>query len=141
MDGKAGWQPRSKFLCAGFAAALTAFVLLRFVAFELFSGGAPAGLTVGVGSALLLGVILVPIGFPIASNRWLGPTGYRAIPCLAGALLLVLPLSFATIHLLPALNGSTDEIHAIKMGYPVFWTALLVPTALRLGKKASPPGQ
>ena len=42
---------------------------------------------------------------------------------------------------LAKLNGSTDEIHAIKMGYPVFWTALLVPSALRLGKKANPPGQ
>ncbi len=27
------------------------------------------------------------------------------------------------------------SIHAIKMGYPVFWTALLVPLALLLGKE------
>ena len=80
---------------------------------------------------------LVPTLFPLISNRWLDPT-YRRTPLyLVVALILVLPLSFATIRLLPALNGSTDEIHAIKMGYPVFWTALLVPSALWLGKKKS----
>jgi len=35
----------------------------------------------------------------------------------------------------PAVNGSTDQIHAIKMGYPVFWTALLIPVAMGLGRK------
>jgi hypothetical protein len=57
----------------------------------------------------------------------------RTTPC--RRLILVLPLSFTTIRMLPALNGSTDELHSIKMGYPVFWAALIVPLALRIGRK------
>jgi hypothetical protein len=135
MNGHPPWSARLKFFAAGFIASLAAFVVERFVAFELFSGGAPAGLTVVVAGAFILGVALVPIVVPVVSKRWLAPTSYLAVLYLFGALLLVLPLSFATVRVLPALNGSSDEIHAIKMGYPVFWTALLVPTALRLGKK------
>ena len=112
---------------------------LQVPRFELFSGGAPAGLTASVAGAFVLGAALVPVVLPLARRRWLVPTSYLAMPYLALALLLVLPLSFATIHVVPALNGSSDEIHAIKMGYPVFWTALLVPAALRLGKKRAPP--
>jgi hypothetical protein len=44
-------------------------------------------------------------------------------------------LSFITVAEFPALNGGTSEIDATKMGYPVLWTALLVPLALRLGRK------
>lgn len=54
---------------------------------------------------------------------------------LALAFLAVLPLSFATIKHLPAINGSIDQIHSIKMGYPVFWSALLTPLAVYLGQK------
>jgi hypothetical protein len=39
----------------------------------------------------------------------------------------------------PALHdGMHDEMLPIKMGYPVLWTALLVPLALRLGRKRRP---
>ena len=135
MDGERDWPARVKFFAVAMPAAVAAFVLERFTAFELFSGGAPFGFTIRVAVAFSVGATLVPTVFPFACNRWLKPTRWHARLYLVAALLLVLPLSFATIRLLPALNGSTDEIHAIKMGYPVFWTALLVPLALWLGKK------
>jgi len=139
MDGRRGWPARMKFFGAGFVTALAAFVLERATAFELFSGGAPSGLTARVAGTFLLGTALVPTLFPLISNRWLNATHWRAPLYLVVALLFVLPLSFATIRLLPALNGSTDEIHALKMGYPAFWTALLVPLALWLGKRKPAP--
>jgi hypothetical protein len=55
------------------------------------------------------------------------------------ALAAVLPLSFATVRFFPTLNVSNDEIHSIKMGYPVFWTTLLVPFAWQLGRKNKCP--
>ena len=41
----------------------------------------------------------------------------------------------ATILVFPAISGDTDIIHSIKVGYPVFWTTVLVPVAMRLGHK------
>lgn len=39
---------------------------------------------------------------------------------------LIFPLSSLTIRVLPALNGATDSMHVIKMGYPLFWANVLV---------------
>lgn len=134
--GRARWRDRMKFLGAGSVFAVAAFLLERWTAFELFSGGAPAGLNARTLGTFILEAAIVPAALPWLSNRWLEPVYWRTVVYLAVALVLVFPLSFATIQIVPALNGSTDQIHAIKMGYPVFWTALLVPAGLRLGRRA-----
>jgi hypothetical protein len=123
-------------LGAGVLAAVTSFLLERWTAFELFSGGAPAGINARTLATFILGAAIVPATLPWMSIRWLEPVCWRTVVYLAVVLVLVLPLSFATIQILPALNSSTDQIHAIKMGYPVFWTALLLPVGLRLGRRA-----
>jgi hypothetical protein len=81
---------------------------------------------------------LVSTGLTLVVNRRLAAIHCWTGLLLAAALLLVMPLSVATIKIFPALNGSMDEIHSIKMGYPVFWTTVLVPVALRLGRKKRP---
>ena len=91
----------------------------------------PAGTLVVIGLA-------VSVGLVAAASRWLAPLHIWTTVVVTVALLLVLPLSVITVMAFPALHGETDEIHAVKMGYPVLWTALLVPLALRLGRKRHP---
>jgi hypothetical protein len=47
------------------------------------------------------------------------------IALFAAALILVIPASWLSLQLVPA-HGYTDEIHAIKAGYPTLWTNLLM---------------
>jgi hypothetical protein len=70
----------------------------------------------------------------LAPMRWWTAAG------LAGALFLVLPLSGATAALFPD-GGHVDSVNAVKLGYPVFWTALLVPAVLWAGVKSAARGQ
>jgi hypothetical protein len=135
VDARTGWRERMKFLGVGFVATTLAFIVARWTAFELFSGGAPAGLNLRTVGGAVFGALIVPVVLPSIANRWLAPLYWQTRIYLAVGLVLVVPLSFATIMVFPALNGSTDQIHSIKMGYPVFWTALAVPIALRLGRK------
>jgi len=120
-----------------FASALTiaAFVIARLGLMELLSTWNVRGFAIlAIGSILVAG-LTVSIGLVALANRWLAPMHRWTAAIVAGALIAVLPLSFATVRFFPALNGSSDGIHSIKMGYPVFWTALLVPLALQLGRK------
>jgi hypothetical protein len=64
-----------------------------------------------------------------AATRLLAPQSPWGLVLSTVALALVLPASAATIALLPAPNGSTDLIHAVKMGYPPAWTCLLLALA------------
>jgi hypothetical protein len=124
-----------KFIVVGFVLTIASFVAGRFSALDLFSGNISGALPLKPILILASAGIAVSVGLTISANRWLAPLHLWTIALLAIGLLLVLPFSFATIRVFPALNGSTDEIHAIKMGYPVFWTTLLAPTCLWLGRK------
>jgi hypothetical protein len=124
------WSKRMMFFGVGWVITVGAFAIARWAAFELFSG---AGL--GAAIFLLIAGLIVAMGLAISANRWLAPLHYWTGILVGVALLLVLPLSVATIRMFPAFNGSTDQIHSIKMGYPIFWTAVLVPLAMRLGRR------
>lgn len=50
-------------------------------------------------------------------------------------LILIMPASLATCHVLSAIDYRTDYFHAIKMGYPAFWAVVLVGAAVMLGRK------
>ncbi len=135
LSGRGSGPGRLKFLTLGWALTMAAFVAGRWAAFALFSGPTTPRQALPAIIAIVVSGIAVAFGLWAAANRWLAPL-YAWTGLLVGvALLLVIPLSLATIRLIPALNGSTDEIHAFKMGYPVFWTAWLVPLALRLGRR------
>ena len=133
--GDASRSRRLTFIGVGCAITIAASVVARWAAFELFSGGVPGRRSLGAAIVLLLADLSVAAGLTISANRWLAPLHSWTGILVAAGLLLVLPLSIVTVKAFPALNGSTDEIHAIKMGYPIFWTAVLVPAALRLGRK------
>jgi hypothetical protein len=86
-----------------------------------------------VGAALLTAA-----GFTAAVRLLLVPFKWNVIGLFLLAIALVMPMSLLTIHLLPALNGATDYEHAIKMGYPLFWTNVLMGLAAGLGARSCP---
>jgi hypothetical protein len=140
VSARSACRERMIFTAIGWVIALAAFVLARWAAFHLFSRGfglLPTLRWEPFIAAALAG-LLVSAGLTFAANRWLAAMHYWTGFLLAAGLLLVMPLSIATVQIFPALNGSTDEIHSIKMGYPVLWTAVLVPVALCLGRKKPP---
>ncbi len=55
------------------------------------------------------------------------------------ALLLMPPVSILTIEIFPAISGSRDYIHAVKMGYPAFWSVVLLAMAVARSSKKSAP--
>jgi hypothetical protein len=131
----AGWRARAAFVGAGAAVSLVAFVLARQATYELFAGGlVPGSPSAGPLVELFVAWAGASVGLTMLANRWLAPLRAWASALVAVALVAALPLAFATIQIVPALNGSTDFIHAVKMGYPVFWTSLLVPLALLAGR-------
>jgi hypothetical protein len=129
----AAWRERILFVLFGFALTTGAFVAGRQAMIEI--GSAWVFPFYGPIVTLAAAGLAVSVGLTAAAGRWLAPVHVWTTVAVIVALVLVLPLSFMTVTVFPALNGSTDEIHAIKMGYPVLWTALLVPLALRLGRK------
>lgn len=87
-------------------------------------------------------IALCAVGFFLAIDRLLLRLRPRCIALFAVALILVMPASWLLLQLLPA-HGYTDEIHAIKAGYPTLWTNLLMGgaavVAARFGRATSKP--
>jgi hypothetical protein len=129
---QAGWRARMMFVLAAGALMAGAFAAGRQAVFDLVSAWVPyypALVTLAAAG------LAVSAGLPAAAGWRLAPVQVWTPAAVAAALLAVLPLSFMTVTVFPAFNGATDEVHAIKMGYPVLWTALLVPLALRAGRR------
>ena len=61
--------------------------------------------------------------------------GKAGVAMLAAVPLAAWLLGLVTIELVPAVNGATDGIHAIKMGYPVFWVVALLFVAGRFAAR------
>jgi hypothetical protein len=90
---------------------------------------------------LICAWIVLSVGITVFSNRVLVATR-KSTPLLLGvAVPVAIMLGLLTVKIIPAINGSKDAIHAVKMGYPVFWLATLVPFALRLGYLEKPPSK
>jgi hypothetical protein len=132
---RAGWRGRATFVGLGSILAVAAFAAARWAIFELFSEVMVGTLWQAPVAMVVLSWVIVAVGLSVLANWCLTSLRVWTAALVALGLMLVLPLSFATIEFFPALNGSTDELHTIKMGYPVFWTALIVPLALRIGLK------
>jgi hypothetical protein len=73
-------------------------------------------------------IALCSVGFFVAIDRLLLRLRAWTVALFAAALMLVMPASWLLLQLLPA-HGYTDEIHAIKAGYPTLWTNLLMAGA------------
>jgi hypothetical protein len=87
----------------------------------------------------------IPFAIALASliltallNLWIHPMKRSAFFYFVGAFLLTVPASLLSIQIFPALDGSTDYIHAVKMGYPAFWTVLLTAVAAGLSRQKEP---
>lgn len=83
-----------------------------------------------------IGIFLVPFsilvfaaGASILLRTLFGFPWIRSCGSLVLGLTAVIPASLLTIKFIPALDGSTDFIHAIKMGYPAFWVIIFSSTA------------
>jgi hypothetical protein len=130
---------RFNFILLAFSLTGAAFFVARFGLMEWLSTWNVRGFAIGAAGSIVVAGLAVSIGLAALANKWLAPMHPWTAALVAGALMAVLPLSFATVTIFPAFNGSTDGIHSIKMGYPVFWTSLLVPLALQLGRKKTSP--
>jgi hypothetical protein len=126
---------RLVFVAVVFTVSIASFAIERQIAFHLFSGGFPGRSSFAFGTLAIIVGLVSSAALAYSANRWLAPMHSWVGILVAIALLAVLPLSVATIKLFPAVNGSTDQLHSIKMGYPVFWTCLLIPLALWLGAR------
>lgn len=138
---RAAVKSRTMFVGVGSLLAVIAFVAARWAVLELSASmfGASWMLPIFV---LASSWLTQAVGLAVIANGYLASVRIWTAPLLAAALVLVWPLSLWTIRLLPAFNGSIGEIHSIKMGYPVFWTAIIVPLVLRVGlDKNAPSGR
>jgi hypothetical protein len=120
------------------ALTLAAFALSRYSLMSLMgrtyfiTGGMSSHAAAEILLLILCGLAL-SFGIVLLTVRFLAPLAAWTVICVALAVLLALPLAVGSIAIVPAINGATDAIHAVKMGYPVFWAVLLVPLALRAG--------
>ena len=73
-------------------------------------------------------VALCAIGIFVTIDRLLLRLRPWSIALFAAALIVVMPASWLLLQLIPA-HGYTDEIHAIKAGYPMLCTNLLMGAA------------
>jgi hypothetical protein len=116
-----------------------AFAISRQQIFDSFSVWSVTTVAMWLVYGSLLGIILcaviVSAGLTWLTNRFLAPVHDWISVWLVGTLILILPISCATIRIAPEYPGvGVDSFtESIKRGYPAFWTALLVPLVLQLG--------
>ena len=118
-------------LCfAAFAGARDELYLLHLRWLAPAAGPAPI-----VRLALYLAAVSASLAW--LAGRLLGPMRPVTALYVADALALAPLCGYATVAVFPG-DRHSDIYNAIRLGYPVFWAAILAPAALRLGRK--PPG-
>jgi hypothetical protein len=70
--------------------------------------------------------LLVGFSYWFFTYKFIVPCRKTSIFYLAIVAFLAIPLSLVTIKLLPGFGHGTGEVDAVKMGYPIFWTTLLL---------------
>lgn len=133
-----GLRPRLLFVAINGPLCFVTYLAARSSFRELFSGFySPANIWLTSAPALAAGSLLALI-VTLSARLLLAPVAWWSALLVALAQPLSVLLALLTIIAIPAYHGSQDEVHAFKMGYPVFWVALLLPLALRLGATAMP---
>lgn len=94
---------------------------------------APVGALVFV----LLSWAITAIGVVLFANRFVALLSWWTIGAVAAAIALVPVATLLTVRIVLAPGGHSDLMQGLKMGYAVFWTALLVPLSLRWGASFS----
>lgn len=133
-------RPRRTLFFALTAIGSLAFWLARAGIYLLFSRGAAIASLAADNqwdrhvTAVALGFIvsaalITALGFTAALRRWLTRVPWSTALLLLAALFLVMPLGTMTIHVIPSFNGHTDVFQVVKMGYPTFWTNVLLALA------------
>lgn len=84
-------------------------------------------------------IALCAVGVYFAIDRLLLRLRAWSIALFAAALILVMPASWLLLQVLPA-HGYTDVIHAIKSGYPMLWSNLLMASAAAIAARRARPG-
>ena len=79
-------------------------------------------------------VLLTALGIHVAIRVLVTRISHWSIALVAAAMISVWPLSVVSARVFPP-HGYTDEIHAVKAGYPTFWVVLLIAVALRLSMR------
>jgi hypothetical protein len=126
------------FIAAATALSFAAFAGARYEIYGIesyrFTAPSPAHLF-----RLVLYWLGVSAGLAWLANRLLAPVRWRTALYLAAAPILAERLGHLTVSVFP--GGQAGVYDAIRLGYPVFWSAILLPAALRLGRKpfARPP--
>ncbi len=130
VAAQAPWRGRAFFILSGFGLSLTAFLIARKALLQFFN--------VGMGPMRMpdfrLPIVVIFVGFVlcmglvIAARRWLAPMRRWTAGLVFAALILVLLLSFW------GRTSDPETARAVKLGYPVFWAAFLVPLALAAGR-------
>jgi hypothetical protein len=131
------WRPLrlSAFAVLASALCLAAFAAARNELYWLITPiFAPAGFAPLIRLALYWAG--VSLGLAWLAGWLLAPMRRRTALYLAVALALPLPLATLTVMEFPG-ERHGDLYNAIRLGYPVLWTAILVPAALWLGRKPS----
>jgi hypothetical protein len=114
------------FLILATGTCLLAFELARRWLYEAGSARLPPAPSVWrLLLSPLTSIALAAAGLFLAVDRLLLHLPARRAAFFVGALLLIWPASLLTIQLLPV-HGYRDAIHAVKGGYPTFWTTLLL---------------
>ena len=122
------------FIAMAFALNFAAFLVARWALVDMFGGRwiFPDPLTLFV---LWLTSLILSAGLATAADHWLAPLRIWTVALISIALLVALLLSYATFEVLPVPGGNSKDVRVFKIGYPVFWIALLLPLSLRLGRK------
>jgi hypothetical protein len=135
------------FLVASFI-ALVSFHLARSSIYALHSRSAAFMILAGERSMarlfiakhvarLAASAVLTAGGFALAMGIVRRHAGWRMAQVFLLALLLVMPMGALTIRVFPTSQGYTDYIHVVKMGYPLFWTTVLMGVASWIGARRS----
>lgn len=144
----AGAAPFGGFVLGASLAAFVSFEVAREAIYNLHSRSAAwLSLSGEPGLArsfyitqwlLILGAGLITTSvFTLGIRRLLVAIAWWTALLFAVALLLVMPLSVALIQVIQAPGGQTDYVHAVKMGYPMFFTPILLAVATHIAVRAA----
>jgi hypothetical protein len=120
------------FIVLAWAICFTAFAAGRAELYQIFGGSYFVGVTPLI--MLALYGIAVSISLPWFASRLLTPLHWWTALYSAAALLLAMIFASLTVIYFPG-GRHSDLFNAIRLGYPAFWTALLLPIALWAGVK------
>jgi len=109
-----------------YPATLIAFFLAKTILFSIHTrlyGYFNFYIFVGL---LILVVLLISFSIHLVTLKLMRRVRFTHGFYIAIGIVMTVPLSLATVRLIPGLNGDTSFVSAVKMGYPFFWIVILM---------------